>query len=240
MKTKTIITKSIGIILLFGLLSTNFGCAALFDAELDGQDIPRDENGMIDFKKLEEQVLEDFRNNQLVAYPQHFIETSGGFGLNSTEGDSETSFCIGAGYNHRISKDNFNTASYLKGFATHHSQSADDRKLNVTRVGAGYTLFDRASKNGKLDLTYGIDLSYGFGTLENFDFKEDLTEYRGELKVGANYSLSSKLDLGVTIPIASWSQQNYESDGFEFEQQNTWIGINKDNLIMGYARIKLD
>nr|WP_321233911.1 hypothetical protein [uncultured Psychroserpens sp.] len=238
MKTTTIL-RALYVLVFVMLLSTNFSCAGFLNAELDG-DIPM-KDGFPDFEKIEENAVKEF-NKQFYEqyYPQDFIEVSGGLGLDSTEGDSETSFCIGAGYNYRISEDNFNNATFVRGFATHHSQSADERKFNVTRVGAGITYFDRASRNGKLDLTYGLNGSYGFGTSENFGSKDDLTEYRFELDLGINYEISKGLDIGATITTASWAEQTFESGGNEFTQQHTWIGLNKDNMIMAYARIKLD
>jgi hypothetical protein len=244
MKT-TKILKALYVLIFAALISTNFGCAALFNAELDG-DIPM-KDGFPDFEKLEQKTMEDFRkrNNigifpEIVHYPQSFLDVAGGLGFDSTEDDSEFSYCLGAGYNYRISQDNFNNASYIRAFGTYTSTSADERKFNVTRVGAGYTLFDRASSNGKLDLTYGVDFNYGFGKFENFGFEEDYSEIAAALKVGVNYELSPKVHVGFTLPVASWAQQTYESQGFEFEQQHTWVGVNKDNLVMGYARINLD
>ena len=223
------------------LLSTNFGCAALFDAELKGKELPKDENGNIDYEKLGEQMAEEYiQQNFTRWYPKDFLEVSAGFGLNSTEGDSETSLCFGAGYNYRISEDNYNGASFLNASAIYHTQSADDRKLNTTNLSLGYTYFDRINKTAELDLTYGIKASYEIGSLENFGVKEDITGYGVSALIGANYNVNENFSIGITVPFLTWSQRTFEFEGNEFEQENTWLGINKDNLVMAYGRINLD
>ncbi|OUS01581.1 hypothetical protein A9Q86_07345 [Flavobacteriales bacterium 33_180_T64] len=241
MKTKTIFSRLIYTLLFAIVLSVNFGCAALLDAELNGREtIPFTANGLLDLNELNNRAeatevkleLRDF-------YSKHLLGTSAGFGLNSTEGESETSFCFGGEYNYRISEDNYNHASYLGAFANYHTQNADERKLNTFRVGAQYTYFDRITKNSELDLTYGIKTHYEFGDLENFGNKEDITGYGASLTIGANYNVNECFSIGIVAPLASWSQQTFEYDGGELEQENTWIGLNKDNMVMGYARWRL-
>lgn len=246
MKTKAIISKLIYTLFIAFLLSANYGCAMFMDAELGDKPLPVKEDGSPDFEKIEDMIVEDFRKNNKDLFPQtsyyspSFIEVSGGLGLDSREDDSETSYCIGAGYNHRISKDNFNRAIYARGFATQHWQNSDNLESSVTRVGAGITYFDRANKTGELDFTYGLDFNLGFGTFENFSVKEDYSELAASLKIGANYEISDGFDIGATITVASWAQQTFEAGGVEFKQDHTWVGLNKDNMIMAYGRIKLD
>lgn len=241
MKTKTLLRLLCATACAF-LLSLNFGCAALFDAEFGKDPIPTKSDGTPDYEKIEQMVLEDFRKNfnNSDFYPNGFIDVAGGVGLNFAENNDQTSYCIGAGYNHRISKDNYNGASYLRAFATQNWQNGDNRDSGITRFGIGYNYFDRANKVGDLDLTYGIDVNYGLGTVENFNVKEDYSEIAATLKLGANYEISDKFDIGVSIPIASWTQEKYEAGGNEIKQDQTWIGLNKGNMIMAYGRIKLD
>lgn len=240
MKAIKVLSKTLSAIAFLILMGTNFGCAAFFDAELGSKPIPVKEDGTPDFEKIEDMVLEDFRKNNQNFYPQNFLEFSGGLGLDSTEDDNETSYCIGAGYNYRISEDNYNRASYLRGFATQHWKNSDNIESSITRVGAGYTLFDRIDKLGQLDLTYGLDVSYGFGTFENFNVDEDYTELAASFKIGANYQVTDRFAVGITAPVFSWAQQKFKANGFEFEQDRTWVGLNKDNLVMAYGRINLD
>lgn len=241
MKTKTIITKFICFILLLGLISTNYGCAAFFDAELNGQQsIPFTKEGLIDLNKLSEMAedelsLSDLRYN----YAPQFVAASAGFGLNSTEGESETSICVGGEYNYRVSQDNYNGASYVGAFANYHNRSADEFKSNRTQFGLQYTYFDRLTKNAEVDLTYGIKAHYEIGSIENFGFKEDLTGYGASLLVGANYNISDKIAVGVTVPFFNYSEQTYEYEDNETDISNTWFGLNKDNMVMAYARFGL-
>ncbi len=134
MKTKTIFSRIIFFFSFVFVLSANFGCAALFDAQLKGKEIPLDKNGKIDIEKLEN-MMDENQVQPIDYYTKDFWGIAAGFGLNSTEGESETSICIGAEYNHRISKDNYNNASYLGAFVGYHTQSADDRKLNTIKTG---------------------------------------------------------------------------------------------------------
>jgi hypothetical protein len=238
MKT-TKILRALYVLIFAILLSINFSCAGFLNAELDG-DIPM-KDGFPDMEKIQEKAIEDFKKNlNGPYYTQNFLEASAGLGYDSTEDDSEFSYCLGVGYNYRISEDNFNKASFVNGSVTHHASSADDRDFNLTRFGVGFTQFDNVSYNGKLDFTYGLDASYGIGSRENFGFKDDLTEIRFGLDFGINYSVSPNLDLGLTVPVATWSEQTFESGDFEIKQEHTWVGLNKNNMVMAYARIKLD
>ena len=194
MKKPTFIKRLIYALLFSVLISTNFGCKSMFNAELNGdQSIPFTKEGLLDLNKISEWIDTDLEP-EYVAYrfPEHLLEGSAGFGLNSTEGESETSFCIGAGYNYRLSDDNYNRASYIGATASHHIGNADQYKLNRTQVGLQYNYYDRVTKNAELDLTYGIKASYETGSIENFGFTEDFTGITGSLLVGASFNLNEK------------------------------------------------
>ncbi|WP_152604804.1 hypothetical protein [Psychroserpens jangbogonensis] len=241
MKTSTFFTRLIYLILLSFLISTNYGCKAMFDAELNGeQTIPFTKEGLLDLNKLSEWVEAD-QEPELIAYhyPTQFVAASGGFGLNSSEGESETSFCLGGEYNYRISEDNYNGASYVGAAVSHHISNADEYKFNRTSFGLQYTYFDRITKNAELDLTYGLKANYEIGNLENFGFEEDFNGYGASLIFGANFNVNDKIAVGVTVPFLSYSQRTYEYEDNEREISNTWLGLNKDNMVMAYARIGL-
>ncbi len=240
MKTKTLLRVVYALVCII-LLSLNFGCAALFDAEFGTKPIPVKPDGTPDFDRIEEMILEDYRRsiNDLAFYPSGFVEVDGGVGLNFANNNDETSYCIGAGYNHRISRDNYNGASYLRAFGSQSWQNNDNRKSGITRVGVGYNYFDRINKTGSLDLTYGLDVNYGFGTVENFNVKEDYSEIAATLKIGANYEINDKLDVGISVPIASWVQETFEAGGTKFKDDQTWIGLNKGNMVSATVRWNL-
>ena len=48
-----------------------------------------------------------------------------------------------------------------------------------------------------------------------------------------------KVAIGVTVPVLSHSERTYKYSGGEVDQSNTWLGINKDNMVMAYARFGL-
>ncbi|MBR9915141.1 MAG: hypothetical protein GYB32_10010 [Algicola sp.] len=238
MKTINILRKAIYLLTSVLLISLNSSCAAIFDAELNGnQSIPFTQEGLLDLKAISDR-LDQVQNNQLGIryYPNQFIDASAGFGLNAIEGQSETSFCFGAGYNYRLSEDNYNHASYVGVHGEYLSQSADQSDLSLFRVGANYTYFDRITKNGEVDLTYGIKGYYESGNQEFSGFKEAITGYGANLVIGANYNVSDNISIGVEVPFLSWSQRTFEFDGGDFEQQSTWLGLNKNNMVMATAR----
>lgn len=241
MKTTTYISRLFYILFLSFFISSNYSCASFMDAELNGeQSIPFTKEGLLDLNKLSEWALAD--KEQIAAqyyYPQQIVAASGGFGLNSTEGESETSFCVGGEYNYRISEDNYNGASYVGAFANHNISNADEYKFNRTQVGLQYTYFDRLTQNAEVDLTYGLKAHYELGSIENFGFEEDVTGFGAALTIGANYNISDKFAIGVTIPFLSYSQRTFEFEGGEVDISNTWLGLNKDNMVMAYARIGL-
>ena len=238
MKTKTLITRLIYTLFLSFLISTNFGCAAILDAELNGlEPIPFTKEGLIDLNELAKRK-ERFEQNadNINFYPRNLAGVSAGFGLNSVEGESETSFCIGGEYSYRLSQDNYNRASYVNLFANYGSQSSDQIDQNTLSAGVGYTLFDRITSNAEVDLTYGVKAFYETGSYESFGFEEDITGYGAQLLIGANYNVNDNFAVGVTVPFLSYSQRTFEYDGGEVDVSNTWLGLNKDNMVMAYAR----
>lgn len=240
MKTPTLFTRLIYLILLSILISTNYGCKAMFDAELNGdQTIPFTKEGLLDLNKLSEWAEADQDIAIKDFYPNQFVAASAGFGLNSSEGESETSFCFGGEYNYRISEDNYNGASYVGAAVSHHISSADEYKFNRTSFGLQYNYFDRITKNAELDLTYGIKAQYEIGNIENFGFEEDFSGIGASLLIGASYNVNDKIAVGVTVPFFSFNQRTYEFEDNEREISNTWLGLNKDNMVMAYARIGL-
>ncbi|MCB0382080.1 MAG: hypothetical protein KDD05_01895 [Psychroserpens sp.] len=240
MKTKTLIVRLFITLLASLLISTNFGCAALMDAELNGQQyIPFTKEGLVDLNELAKLADKNQKLMEQQFYPYQFVAASAGFGLNSTEDRSETSFCFGGEYNYRISKDNYNGASYVGAFANHQISNADESKFNRTQFGLQYNYFDRVTKNAELDLTYGLKAHYEVGDIENFGFTEDFTGYGASLNIGANFNVNDNFAIGVSVPFLSYAQRTYKYDGGEVDVSNTWIGLNKDNMVMAYARIGL-
>ncbi len=237
MKTKLLFTKLICFLLLAGVISTNYSCAALFDAHLNGnQTIPLTSEGLIDLNELA-RMADEFDDDPPLGYPNFYVGASGGFGLSSVEGESTTSYCLGAEYNHRVYENNYNSAGYVGGFANYHAESADERDLSLITAGVKYTHFDRITANGEVDLTYGIKAFYETGSSENFGFEEDITGYGAALTIGANYKVSEKFSIGVELPFLTYRQRTYEFEDQEIDESATWLGLNKGNVAMGYARI---
>jgi len=243
MKTKTLFKKTICLILLVGFISTNFGCKAMFDMDIDGdREIPRTEDGFIDIKEMDKRMEEYLANEAtkpLSTYPQSFIGLAGGFGLNSVEGESTTSYCFGGEYNYRVVDNDNNGAGYIAGFANYNAESSDNRDLNLLSAGLKYTHFDRITANGEVDLTYSVKGFYESGSLDSFGFEEDITGYGASLSIGANYNVTDKFSIGVEIPFFTYRNRTFEYEDQEIDQSSTWLGLNKGNVAMAYARIGL-
>ncbi len=240
MKTTLFITRLIYALLFSILISTNFGCAAFMDAELNGQQtIPFTKEGLIDLNKLAELAEADQKLYTRRFYTQQFVEGSAGFGLNSIEDETETSFCFGAGYNYRISEDNYNGASYLGAFANYQSLSADELDASMLRAGLKYTYFDRITKNAEVDLTYGFKAFYETGSQEDFGFKQDVSGYGAAFTIGANFNVTDDFAIGLEVPFINYIQRTFEYEDEETKEENIRFGLNKDNMVMAYARIAL-
>jgi len=230
MKAKTISTNALYLIAVTLLLFSNFGCAAFFDAAIDaGISPPRlevDDNG-----DLTKGTNSEFYSRQIAG-------VSAGIGYNAFNDNNTTSLCAGAEYLYRISEDNYDGASYLGASATYHYESADEFKFNSVRLAPKFTYFDRLTKNGEVDVTYGIKAHYEFGSVENFGNKDDLTGYGVEAIIGANFNVNKNFSLGFEVPFASWSERTLKFDGGEIKQDNSWVGLNKDNMVMAYGRFR--
>lgn len=232
--------------LLLSVLTMNYSCAALFDAELGGgQDLPLTKEGLLDLEEMSkrlDKMNELYENGVVGTYPKSYIGAAAGLGLNSIEGESTTSYCFGGEYNHRVYENNNNSAGYVGAFAQYHAETADESDLNLFKGGIKYTHFDRITANGEVDLTYGINAFYETGSSESFGFKDDITGYGASLTLGANFKISDKLAFGVEVPFLTHRQRTFESESSdqEFDQSATWFGLNKGNVAMASLRINLD
>ncbi|WP_298901178.1 hypothetical protein [uncultured Psychroserpens sp.] len=177
-----------------------------------------------------------------VAWANNTIGGSAGFGWSDNDGNSETSFCVGAEYLRRITGDrqNPNGAGYIGAYATYHNASADNFDESIFRVGPKYTYFDRLTAFNEVQLIYGANAYYETGTRDFSGFEEDVTGYGASLYTGVNIRLCNKASLGVEVPVVSYLSRTFEANGTEFDQDNFRIGINKDNMVSATLRWVLD
>lgn len=221
MKTQTILSKLIHVVLILAFLTMAFSCKSFFDADIDPPRL----------------VLDDLPEKEPeIEFPKGILGTSAGFGWNSSEDISETAFCFGAEYQFRLSNNNNKGAGYLGGFANYHTEKADDYSLNSLKLGPKYTYYDRLTRNGEVDLTYSLKGHYETGSVENFGNKDDITGYGASASIGVNFNLSSKFSIGVETPVISYWDQTLKYDGGEVNRNQTSIAFNKNNPVMGYAR----
>ncbi|MBO6605332.1 hypothetical protein [Psychroserpens sp.] len=222
MKTKTLFSRLVYLAIISIVINTSYSCAAFFDADIESP-------------LLKDNVrIQDYYEPN--SYSKNIFGASAGVGFNSFDGESTTSICPGIEYLFRVSEDREEGAAYLGATATYHYESADEFKLNSFRVGPKFTYFDRLTRDGVVDLTYGLKAHYEFGNIENFGNKEDVTGYGLTASIGANFNVNERLSIGVEAPFASWGEQTFEFSGGDITRDNTWIGLNKDNVAMGYVR----
>lgn len=176
-----------------------------------------------------------------VEWANNTIGGSAGFGWNDNDGDSETSFCFGAEYLHRITgkRQNPNGAGYIGVFANYHNLSSDNYKENAFRIGAKYSYFDRMTALNEVQLIYGINAHYETGSRDFSGFKDDVTGYGANIFTGINYRVCDRAFIGLEVPVVSYISRTFKSNGNDFTQDNISAMINKDNPAMLTFRYSL-
>ncbi len=238
MKTKTV--KLIMILICLGGVTT-MGAQGLYNiATLDDEEgaSPLKWSAGVDFSYND--VYDNLDDG--VGWANNTLGGSAGFGWNDNDGNSDTAFCFGAEFLTRIIGDrqNPNGAGYLGAFATYHSVSSDSFDESVFRVGPKLTYFDRITAFNEVQLLYGINAFYETGNRDFSGFEEDITGYGASLYTGVNVRLCSRASIGVEIPVVSYLSRTLEAGGNEFDQDNIWLGVNKDNAVSATLRWHLD
>lgn len=236
-------TKTINLMILLICLGsfTTMNAQGLYNlATLDDEyeDRPLKWSAGVDFSQ--DDIVNQFDSG--VEWANSTIGGSAGFGWNDNDGDSETSFCLGAEYLYRITGDrqNPNGAGYIGAFANYHNASGDSFDENYLRAGLKYSYFDRLTALNEVQLIYGANAYYETGKRDFSGFEDDISGYGATLYTGLNVRLCDRASLGVEVPVVSYLSRTFESGGSEFEQDNIWLGINKDNSVMATLRYCLD
>lgn len=164
-----------------------------------------------------------------------------GLGWGDVEGNSETSFCLGAEYQHKITgaKYNPNGAGYLSAFANYHNLSSDNLKQSTFRGGLGYTHFNRFTALNEVQWLYGGKGYYETGEFDSFGFVDDVTSFGFYLFTGINIRICNNASLGLEIPVVSYLSRTFESQGVKVDQDQIWAGVNKDNTVSATLRWRL-
>jgi len=197
--------------------------------------------------KLTEQEANDivsyvFDFDPGVEWADSSIGVSVGVGWGDVEGNSETSYCVGAEYLHKVSGTDQNPkgAGYATAFANYHKLNAENFDENTLRAGLGYTHFRRLSALNEVQLTYGGKGFYETGSQDFSGFADDITGFGIYLFTGVNVRICDSASVGLEVPVVSYLSRTFKSDGNEFDQDQIWAGINKDNTISASARWILD
>jgi len=176
--------------------------------------------------------------DQGVEWAKSSIGGSAGVGWGDVEGNSETSYCVGAEYLYRISGADQNPkgAGYATAFANYRKLSAENFDENTLRAGLGYTQFRRLTALNEVQLTYGIKGFFETGSQDFSGFEDDITGFGVYLFTGINLRLCDKASLGLEVPVASYLSRTFKSEGNEFDQDRIWAGVNKDNNVSATFR----
>ena len=162
---------------------------------------------------------------------------SAGLAYADNDGFSETTFCFGAEYLHRISPEyNPNGASYIGAFANYHNTSSDSFDQNSFRFGLRYTYHDRISAFNRFHLIYGVKGSYETGSREFSNVEEDLSGFNVSGIAGIGVRVCDNFSIGAELPVINFASRTFENNGVEVDTDATWIGLNKNNPVMAYAR----
>ena len=177
-----------------------------------------------------------------ITWADNTIGGSVGFGWQDDDGNSETSYCVGAEYLHRITGERQNPrgAGYLGAFASYHKSNSDNFDDSMLRAGAKYSYFDPISTFNEAQLIYGANAYYETGNREFSGFKEDVSGYGASLYTGINVRLCDRASVGVEIPVISFASTTFEAGGSEVTRDRFRIGVNKDNMVSATLRWVLD
>ena len=230
MKTKQHIYKIVTLVFI-ALIFQN--CAAVFPEFYTEGEIETMDN---EYNKRFIEDLEDFN----YTFPQQTIGVSAGVGF---ENDfEETSFCLGADYNYRLTQDETKrNAFYLGTYGYIDTSSFNDNKWNAFSLGVKPHLQIPITPLREGQLTFGVKASYDFGTEEFGDFKETFNGFHAGVYSGFDIRVNKKLTLGIEFPIFSHVNYTFEPEdgGENFDISNSSLLINLDNPAMFYAKFTL-
>ena len=168
-------------------------------------------------------------------WEQFYVGGSAGYGSNSSDDFTVSSFCFGAELMYNLF-DSDDGAFYAGIFGNYYSSSADNFDESLFRGGLRARYFDHIIPSRRLQAVYGVDLFAGSGKREFSMAEDDVSVTGGSAVVGLNLNFENDLSIGFEAPVFNYWNQTFKYDGGEVDVSNTSFGINKDNIIMAYLR----
>ena len=172
-------------------------------------------------------------------WSKHVLGGNLGFGVDSFGDLKTTSLDFGAEYLISLFLNEDEGAGYIGATANYQTVSSDNFDENIFRIGPKLSYFDKVTKSNEVQLVYGVSAYYETGNREFSGSKDDISGYGAYAFIGANFNVNNKFSIGVEAPVFSWSNRTFSSGSGEFEVDNTFLGINKNNILMAYLRIGL-
>jgi len=215
MKTNTLFSKPLTYVML-AIIITSFSCAPLHRSNLT--------------------VSPNSGDSPDSQWSQFYAGTSAGYGSTSVEGESTSSFCVGAEimYNFLSSDEG---ALYGGVFGGYHSTSSDFVDESHLKVGVRGRYFDNIIPSRRLQAVYGVDGYIISGKREFSMSEDDISGTGASAVVGLNWDFpESNFSLGFEAPVFNYLNQTFEYDGGEIDQSTTSFGLNKNNIVMAYLR----
>ncbi|WP_456441779.1 hypothetical protein [Psychroserpens sp.] len=218
MKTKTILSKPLTYIML-AIIVTCFSCGSIHKSNLI--------------------VAPDSGNSSEDDWSQFFVGSSAGYGSTSVEGESASSFCVGAEIMYNLFDSN-EGALYGGLYGSYHSTSSDNVDESHFKGGVRGRYFDHIIPSKRLQAVYGVDAFAITGKREFSMSEDDLSGIGASAVVGLNLDFpKSNFSLGLEAPVFNYWNQTFKFDGGEQDVSTTSFGINKNNIVMAYLRFGL-
>ena len=213
---------------------------ATLDEEFEAEQKERAKDKINPFLTLSG-YLDDAQYDEGIEWADNTVGGGVGFGWSDIDGNSETSYCIGAEFLHRITGDqqNPNGAGYIGAFATYHAANSDNFDESLLKAGVKYSYFDPITAFNEVQLIYGAKAFYETGTRDFSGFEDDVTGFGACAYAGVNFRLNNKVSIGVEVPVLTYRNRTFESNGTEFKSDSFSAAINKDNPVTATARFNL-
>ena len=185
-------------------------------------------------------ILDQYKRG--TQWAKNTLGGTAGVGYSEFDGNSETSYCVGGEYLYRIAGGEYNTsgAGYLGAFANYGFTNSDNFDQNIFKGGVKFSYFDPITPFNEVQLVYGANVFLENGSREFSGIEEDICGYGANIYTGANFRICDRLSAGVEVPVFSFLNRTFEANGNEFETDNFWVGLNKDNSVMATLRWVLD
>ena len=174
-------------------------------------------------------VIEDQNTAEVAAvFARTLLALGAGIGF----GDDDTLWCLHAAYYLRAAMF-AKTALYVSMGILYSGLSSDSFNRSLLEIQFRGLMFTPITRYNQVNFLYGLMLAYAFGA-DDFSGggKTDFTRLTLALVVGFQIILTSTLSLMLQTNVLAHVRNTFKPEnGGEFETDNTWGFINKNNIL---------